>query len=92
MSLYHVHKFLFDIHNDPLRSELFERDPERLYALYELTPDELDAIRRTDVARLFEMGGQPLLLRPLTLRRGISTADHFAALAKAKNYGEPRQY
>lgn len=92
MSLYQVHKLLFDIHNDPLRTELFDKDPERLYAFYDLAPEELEAIRRTDVTRLFEMGAQPLLLRPLTLRRRVTTADHFAALARASNYCRPREY
>lgn len=92
MSLYQVHQLLFDVHNDPLRAELFDTNPERLYQLYDFSPAELDALRHADVARLFEMGAQPLLLRPWTLRRGISTPAHFAALSRAGNYGKPREY
>ena len=63
MSLYYVQKLLYQLNRDPETRKRFEADPEAVLAGYELTAEELDAIRKPDIGLLYVLGvnGQILM-------------------------------
>jgi len=66
MSIYGVHKFLRScLHDHPFRA-LAIGDPEAAMAKMPLSPEEKDALRRGDVAWLYEQGAHAFLLSFLT--------------------------
>lgn len=80
MSLYQVQKLFFHTLSDPtLRSE-YRRSPQRFVERYDLQADERAAVLKVDIRALYQMGVDPLLLRPFTELNGIGSKDHYAAL------------
>jgi hypothetical protein len=63
MSLYYVQKLLYQLNRDPAVRRRFESDRDELLAEYELTEDELVAIKTGDIGMLYVMGvnGQILM-------------------------------
>ena len=63
MSLYYVQKLLYQLNRDPDIRKRFEAGPEHVLAAYELTGEELDAIRKPDIGLLYVLGvnGQILM-------------------------------
>jgi hypothetical protein len=61
MSDYQLNKLLFDTAG---RHEMVESiADEHALAAYELSPEEREALRQGDIARLYELGGNPYLIR-----------------------------
>ncbi len=61
MSEYHLNKLLFDTAG---RHEMVESiADERALADYDLSPEEREALRSGDLARLYELGANPYLIR-----------------------------
>ena len=61
MSEYHLNKVLFDAAG---RHEIVESiADESALAAYDLSPEERAALRSGDVARLYELGANPYLIR-----------------------------
>ncbi len=63
MSLYYVQKLLYQLNRDPVVRRRFESDRDALLAEYELTEDELAAVKDGDIGMLYVMGvnGQILM-------------------------------
>ena len=70
MSLYYVQKLMYQLNRDPKVRERFEKDQEAVLEEYELTDEELEAIRTPDIGKLFVLGVNGQLLM------------HYAALHK----------
>jgi hypothetical protein len=62
MSLYYVQKLIYQLNRDPEVRRRFAADREALLAGYELTPEELEAIRRPDIGLLYVLGVNGQLL------------------------------
>lgn len=61
MSEYHLNKLLFATAG---RHRIVETlDDESELATYDLSPEEQEALKRGDVSRLYELGGNPYLIR-----------------------------
>lgn len=63
MSLYYTQKFLYELNREPRTRERFEHDIDGLLAYYDLTDEELEAIRKPDIGLLYVLGvnGQILM-------------------------------
>lgn len=70
MSLYYVQKLMYELNRDPTIRERFTTDREGVLAGYDLTDEELDAIRKPDIGLLYVLGVNGQLLM------------HYAALHK----------
>ena len=70
MSLYYVQKLLYDLNRAPAIRVQYESNPEEVLAQYDLTDEELDAIRKPDIGLLYVLGVNGQLL------------NHYAALHK----------
>jgi len=80
VSLYQLQKLLFHtLSNTSLRREYCE-SPEGFAERYDLDEEERMAILKVDIRRLYQMGVDPLLLRPFTELNGVKSKEHYAAL------------
>jgi len=63
MSLYYVQKLIYELNRNPDTTKRFEKDREALLADYDLTDEELTAIRKPDIGLLYVLGvnGQILM-------------------------------
>jgi Aromatic-ring-opening dioxygenase LigAB, LigA subunit len=58
---FQLNKLLYQVRmNDAIRKRFIE-DPDSVIAQYELSPDEIAAVKELDVNRLSAAGGHPLL-------------------------------
>ncbi len=80
MSLYQVQKFIFEATRDRRLGDLFDRDPERFLAGYDLTPEEKAALSRRDMGALYIMGVHPHLLLSLAAKSKIHWPDYITTL------------
>jgi len=80
MSLYQVQKLFFHVNSDAERRARYLADPRAFIAGYDLDAAERAAILAIDIAALYKMGVDPLLLRPFTIIHKIAAKDHYAAL------------
>lgn len=62
MSLYYVQKLIYELNRDPAVRERFLSDRESVLAGYDLTDEELDAIRKPDIGLLYVLGVNGQLL------------------------------
>ena len=65
----------------------FTGDPTAYLASYDLTAEEVRAIRERDVLALWTMGVQPYIMRAFQRRTGIPDPDFVQALA-GRHYNE----
>jgi hypothetical protein len=75
MSLYDLHKLLFDVHSDPKVRDIFLSDPETLFSRYTLSEDELAALRAKDIYRLYKRGVNVYLLALFLQLLGFPLAE-----------------
>ena len=63
VSLYYVQKLLYQLNRDPRVRERFRKDMDDVLGDYDLTEEELAAIRKPDIGLLYVMGvnGQILM-------------------------------
>ncbi len=81
MSLYYVQKLFYHLLVDPKVKQRFQTDLEATLADYQLTPEELAAIKSFDLAVLYRMGVHPLLLRPFSGLRGMAMPEYLKAIS-----------
>jgi|GEM_PF-2205163 hypothetical protein len=62
MKGYRLSKALQD-HNSPPKMKEFLAQIDTMRVRYELTDEEVDAIRRADLERLYALGANPYLIR-----------------------------
>src|SRR2546423_1499683 len=62
MSLYGVQKLIFQLNRDPATRKRYEQDFDGLLAEFELSDEELQAIRAPDIGLLYVMGVNGQLL------------------------------
>jgi len=63
MSLYYVQKLLYQLNRDPYVRQRYHEDFDSLLQEYELTEEEIKAIRKPDIGLLYVLGvnGQILM-------------------------------
>jgi hypothetical protein len=81
MSVYQVQKLMFHTRSDSERRRRYLDDPAAFVRRYDLTEAEVRAVLNVDIRALYEMGVNPLLLRPFTELNGIVAKEHYQAIA-----------
>jgi hypothetical protein len=80
MSLYHLQKLLYQLNRDPALRRRFDSEIEALLAQYELTDEEIAALRQPDVGLLYVLGVNGQLLMHYAAMRGFAWADYIEAM------------
>ncbi|MGH8219225.1 MAG: aromatic ring-opening dioxygenase subunit LigA [Steroidobacteraceae bacterium] len=91
MSLYHLQKLLYQLNRDPAVRKQYEQDFEELLAGYELTAEELRALREPDIGLLYVMGVNGQLLMHYAALRGFEWDAYIEAMREGeRRYGPVR--
>ena len=80
MSLYYVQKLLYQLNRDSRVRERFEDDPESVLEEYELTDEEVEAIRKPDIGLLYVLGVNGQLLMHYAAMHRYAWADYMRAM------------
>ena len=70
MSLYYVQKLLYQLNRDQAVVERYDRDLDGLLADYDLTEEEMTAIKTPDIGLLYVMGVNGQLLMHYAATKG----------------------
>ena len=91
MSLYYVQKLLYLINREPHTRKRLAPDFDVLVSEYELTTEEISALREVDVGMLYIMGVNGQILMHYAAHRGYEWNDYIATLRRAlKEHGPVR--
>ncbi len=91
MSLYHLQKLIYQLNRDPAVRRQYEQDFEGLLQGYELTAEELRAIREPDIGLLYVMGVNGQLLMHYAALRGFEWDAYISAMREGeRRYGPVR--
>lgn len=80
MSLYHLQKLMFDLNRDPQVQQRYRSDVDALLAAYELTDEERDALKNSDVGLIYVLGVNGQLLMHYAAFLGMPWAEYIAAM------------
>jgi hypothetical protein len=80
MSLYCVQKLLYQLNRDPEIRKRFEAERESVLAGYELTAEELDAIRKPDIGLLYVLGVNGQILMHYAAMHGFEWNAYLEAM------------
>jgi hypothetical protein len=91
MSLYHVQKLLYQLNRDPSVRTRYEQNFDGLLREYELTAEELRAIREPDIGLLYVMGVNGQILMHYAALRGFEWDAYIEAMrAGERRHGPVR--
>ncbi len=91
MSLYHVQKLIYQLNRDPSVRKQYEENFDALLAGFELTAEELRAIRDPDIGLLYVMGVNGQLLMHYAALRGYEWDAYIDAMRQGEQrYGPVR--
>jgi hypothetical protein len=91
MSLYGVQKLLFQLNRDPATRQRYTTDFESLLKEFELSEEELHAIRTPDIGLLYVMGVNGQLLMHYAALRGFEWSAYIEAMKEGeRKYGPVR--
>ena len=91
MSLYYLQKLLYQLNRDEAVRKRYEQDFEGLLAGYELTEEELRALREPDIGLLYVLGVNGQLLMHYAALRGFEWDAYIEAMrAGERRYGPVR--
>ena len=80
MSLYYVQKLLYQLNRDPHVRERYEQHPDDLLARYELTGEEIEALRKPDIGLLYVLGVNGQLLMHYAAQCGYAWDEYLDAM------------
>ncbi|MGC4027350.1 MAG: hypothetical protein QM696_00555 [Steroidobacteraceae bacterium] len=80
MSLYFVQKLLYQLNRDPQVRARYQNDAAALLQEYELTQEELEALRKPDIGLLYVYGVNGQLLMHYAALHGIPWFDYLEAM------------
>jgi len=80
MSLYYVQKLLYQLNRDPAVRARFEADMDDVLAEYDLTDEELAAIRTPDIGLLYVLGVNGQLLMHYAALKGLAWDEYLQAM------------
>ncbi len=91
MSLYYVQKLMYQLNRDPAVRRRFDQDFDSLLAEYELTEEELLALRDPDIGLLYVMGVNGQILMHYAALRGFEWNAYIEAMREGeRKYGPVR--
>lgn len=80
MSLYYVQKFLYQLNRDAATRARFTDDMDSVLADYDLTEEELTAIRKPDIGLLYVLGVNGQLLMHYAALKQFEWDDYLQAM------------
>lgn len=89
MSLYQVSRLFVGLARDMDFVGRFAQNKDEILKDYDLTGEEVEAIKNVDLPKLYRMGVHPLLLMGFSAAHGINLFDHSSILRKEFGGGEP---
>ena len=91
MSLYQMQKFLFDINRDRTVQKRFLAERTEVLSIYDLTPEERDAVLAGDIGLLYVLGANGQLLMHYAALLGMEWSAYIAAMRDGvRKYGPVR--
>jgi hypothetical protein len=91
MSLYAVQKLIYQLNREPAVRKRYDEDCEGLLAEYELSGEELQAFRESDIGLLYVMGVNGQLLMHFAALRGFEWNAYIEAMREGeRKYGPVR--
>ena len=79
-NLYYVQKLLYQLNRDSAIREKFDADSAGLLKTFDLTHEEIEAIKTPDLGLLYVMGVNGQILVSFAALRGFAWPDYIAAL------------
>ena len=76
MSLYELHRLIFDVNNRAELKARYQQDREAVYQNYTLDEEELTALRTDNIYQLHKFGVNTFLLAPYALSLGHLLSDY----------------
>lgn len=89
MGIYALHKLLFDLSSRDSTKTDFLNDPEVVYQRYQLTEEELAALREKDLYKLLKLGVSTHLLALFAELLGYQLSEFAALLSCRKQLEQP---
>ncbi|OFZ97413.1 MAG: aromatic ring-opening dioxygenase subunit LigA [Betaproteobacteria bacterium RIFCSPLOWO2_02_FULL_62_17] len=80
MSLYTLQKLLYQLNRDPAIRRRYEEQAEEVIGEYELSAEELEALRNRDVGLLYVIGVNGQLLMHYAAMCGMAWPDYIEAM------------
>jgi hypothetical protein len=80
MSLYYLQKVIYELNRDEKAREKFKADVDGFLAEYELTDEELGALKEPDIGLLYVLGVNGQLLMHYAAFMGFEWDDYIAAM------------
>lgn len=80
MSLYYVQKLLYQLNRDAASRGRFETEIDSVLADYDLTEEELTAIRTPDIGLLYVLGVNGQLLMHYAALKGLEWDEYIQAM------------
>lgn len=92
MSLYYVQKLLYQLNRDPHVRKRYETDLDDLLTEYDLTEEEVRAIKDPDIGLLFVLGVNGQILMHYAALHGIPWDDYLQMMRDGvTKHGEVRE-
>ena len=92
MSVYYVQKLIYEINRDDSVKKRFKDDLDNLLADYELTDEEIRALKEPDIGLLYVLGVNGQLLMHYAPLFGIQWFDYLDAMREGiEKYGPVRE-
>ncbi|MDP6388880.1 MAG: aromatic ring-opening dioxygenase subunit LigA [Alphaproteobacteria bacterium] len=92
MSLYYVQKLLYQLNRDPHVRKRYDSELDELLTEYDLTAEEIQAIKALDLGLLYVIGVNGQILMHFSALHGIAWPDYIEALRQGlKKYGPVRE-
>ena len=80
MSLYYVQKLLYQLNRDERTRATFEADMDAVLADYDLTDEEITAIRTPDIGLLYVLGVNGQLLMHYAALKGLEWDEYLRSM------------
>ena len=80
MSLYYVQKLLYQLNRDERTRATFEADIDSVLADYDLTDEEITAIRTPDIGLLYVLGVNGQLLMHYAALKGLEWDEYLQSM------------
>ena len=91
MSLYYLQKVLYQLNRDPYVRKRYQEDFDSLLEQYELTRDEIEALKQPDIGLLYVMGVNGQILMHYAALCGYEWNEYLDAMRNGlKEHGPVR--
>ena len=92
MSLYQVQKLIYQLNRDPRTRQRYADERDTVLADYDLTPEEIDALKKPEIGLLYVLGVNGQLLMHFAALHRIEWTDYLERMREGlRQYGPVRE-